>query len=550
MQKKMRIQTIIALSTLLIGFSELQAQVYPVSDPGNSSGWILNENLSDEFEGTTLDKSKWWILGENGDYRNKWKGRAPGQFAAHNVRVENGDLILSSQWEPSFSFAPEKNNGVYYGGTSTSADNSKPITQACVMSETFFRYGYMEIRCKAADAPVTSSFWTTGYHSEIDMTENYGKRPIGNPQNKPESLERKMRTNMINWDPDRAADHQNWKVEDVLDVRVASDYFVYGFEWDKDYIKTYFNGELIRHATRQELEANDQWRHQYPQELWLDSEVFEWYGLPAQADLASPAEYKIDYVRIWQKAITEPDFDALGFEGPFYFQGRSAPWWAAGSTPWRIKDEKSSTGDFSLRFQHSGTLNGSQTIYSPFGSSKLAAGDNEMRFKVWIDPATVVNKMDVVLNNPWIKLTFDLTGVEKGKWVELAQNFTRNAESSLSLTNGDRLQITIASVDIASSDVLLYIDDITFKNNIVTGIEDYKSTDFSVYPNPAIDILTISSEHRGLVRISNSVGAVVRTTEKKSTSEQLNISGLSPGMYFVSIVGEQGGVTQKVLICR
>jgi len=40
-----------------------------------------------------------------------------------------------------------------------------------------------------------------------------------------------------------------------------------------------------------------------------------------------------------------------------------------------------------------------------------------MRFKVWIDPATVVNKMDVVLNNPWIKLTFDLTGVEKGKWV-------------------------------------------------------------------------------------------------------------------------------------
>jgi len=152
------------------------------------------------------------------------------------------------------------------------------------------------------------------------MTENYGKRPIGNPQNKPESLELKMRTNIINWDPDRAADHQNWKVEDVLDVRVASDYFVYGFEWDKDYIKTYFNGELIRHATRQELEANDQWRHQYPQELWLDSEVFEWYGLPAQADLASPAEYKIYYVRILQKAITEPDFDALGFEGPFYFQ--------------------------------------------------------------------------------------------------------------------------------------------------------------------------------------------------------------------------------------
>ena len=56
----------------------------------------------------------------------------------------------------------------------------------------------------------------------------------------------------------------------------------------------------------------------YPQELWLDTEVFSWYGLPEMADLINAAEFKIDYVRIWQKEISNPNYNALGFEGPFY----------------------------------------------------------------------------------------------------------------------------------------------------------------------------------------------------------------------------------------
>lgn len=540
--------SLLLVALVSININKAQAQVYPASDQSNTGGWILNENLSDEFNGTQLDKTKWWILGENGDYRSKWKGRAPGQFAAHNVRVENGDLILSSKWEPDFSFANEKNSGVYYGGTASSADKSKPVTQACIMSEGFFRYGYMEIRCKAADAPVTSSFWTTGYHSEIDMTENYGKRPIGNPKNKPESLEKKYRTNLISWDPDKGPDYKPWKVEDELEVRVASDYYVYGFEWDKDYIKTYFNGELIRSATRQELEANDQWRHQYPQELWLDSEVFEWYGLPAQADLANPAEYKIDYVRIWQKQITPPGFNALGFEGPFYFQGRSINWWAPSSAPWRMKDEKAASGDFSLRFKQNGNFTGDYSIFSPFGSLNLPSGNNEINFKVWIDPGTSASKIDFVLYNPWTKITVDLTNVEKGKWVGLSKEFTRNSASDLSLTAGDRVQITLSSTNISSSEALLFIDDISFKNNNITSAKWIESIDFSVYPNPASHVITVSSNETGLVHIYNNLGALVKTVEKNSDVERINVSELKAGIYFVKLTSVNHAETRKVVI--
>jgi len=526
----------------------LHGQNYPLSDPTNTGKWFLNPWVSDEFDGTELNRTKWWILGENNDYRTKWKGRAPGQFVAHNVKVENGNLVLTSQWEPGFNFIYEKQDGTYYGGTATAADNSKPITQACVMSETFFRYGYMEIRCKIADAPVTSAFWTTGYHSEIDMVENYGKLPIGNPEGKPTTLEKKFRTNMINWDPDRSVDQQNWKVEDIMNDRLASNYFVYGFEWDANYIKTYFNGTLIRSASRQQLESNDQWRHDYPQELWIDSEVFSWFGLPSAADLATPAEFKIDYIRVWQKQLNDPNFNALGFEGPFYFQGRSVQWWAAASTPWRIKKENASTGDFSLRFKGTGPFSGSYTMYSPFGSCDLPAGDNQMKFKVWIDPATTVNSINVTLKNPSVTIPFDISGIAKGTWVEVSENFTRNSASVLSLTNGDRIQITINASDISGSEALLYIDDISFTHINKTGVNNIPSIDMSVYPNPADDDLRITAIPNGTIQIFNQAGNLVKSCLKDSTTKKIDIKELTAGIYIIKLYSENQFGVKKVVV--
>lgn len=541
----LKIKRLIAF--FILGFAIQVVSQNPVSDPANTSGWILNTDMSDEFNGTELDKSKWWILGENGDYRNKWKGRAPGQFAAHNVAIENGILILKSQWEPTFNFANEKNNGVFYGGTSISADKSKPITQACVMSESYFRYGYMEIRAKIADAPVTSAFWTTGYHSEIDMVENYGKRPIGNPENTSSVLEKKLRTNMISWDPDQASDHKNWKVEDNLGVRLAEDYHVYGFEWDKDYIKTYFDGILIRYATRAELEANDQWRHHYPQEIWLDSEVFYWYGLPSQTDLVNTAEFKIDYVRIWQKEANHTNFNALGFEGPFHYQGRSRNWWNAANAEWRIKDEKPASGDFSFRFKHSGSFSGNYSTYSPYGSLSLPSGSNTVKFKVWIDPNTSIDQLDIILQKPWVQLKFDLTNVKKGEWVELTKTFNRNASSDTSLTNGDRVQIRIQSANIKGSEALMYLDDIIFNDNTASTASIDK-IDFSIYPNPSKNSFKVESSEEGKLQVYNLSGVLVKTIDKTNPLLDVTIDNLSKGVYLVKLISENKQAIRKLIV--
>ncbi|NME72212.1 T9SS type A sorting domain-containing protein [Flammeovirga aprica] len=550
---------VITLSLLLSLCLNLNAQVNPLSDPDNEGGWILNKWASDEFNGEELNKGKWWVLGENNDYRAKWKGRAPGQFAGHNVRVENGELILTSRWDPDYDYALETNNGCYYGGTTEGPDGSKPITQASVMSETFFRYGYMEIRCKAADAPVTSAFWTTGYHGEIDMIENYGRRPIGNPENQSDDLERRYRTNLISWDPDKDPDHKNWKVEDDMQVRMAEDYYVFGFEWDKEYMKTYFNGKLLRSVTKEELMAKNQWKYDYPHEIWLSSEVFYWYGLPNKEDLAEPAEFKVDYIRVWQKEEAQSFFNAKGFEGPFHFQGRSVQWWNAPSHPWRIRNEKAAEGEFSLKFEKEGDFDGNYSIFSPFGSLDLPSGDNEVSFQIWLDEQTEIDYINLTLFNPRKTIKVNTQNIPKGEWVTVSQTFNRTEISNPSFTEGDRIQLMLRGRDIKSAKALFYIDDIQFKNDNDEGPREYPYPDdvytdiddkdkeeptgfipsdksiFNVYPNPAQNQLNIEGLGNGKVEVFSSQGALLHQSEKKTESHSISLENLKNGLYFVSV---------------
>ena len=67
---------------------------YPLSDQQNRGSWVRNEALSDEFEGTTLDSSKW-----RPEYPG-WKGRQPARFCPHNVTVSDGKLRLTMRKEP------------------------------------------------------------------------------------------------------------------------------------------------------------------------------------------------------------------------------------------------------------------------------------------------------------------------------------------------------------------------------------------------------------------------------------------------------------------
>ena len=56
----------------------------PLSDPQNLAGWKPNATFSDEFNGTSLDATKWL------NKEAQWSGRAPSQFDPDNVSVSGG----------------------------------------------------------------------------------------------------------------------------------------------------------------------------------------------------------------------------------------------------------------------------------------------------------------------------------------------------------------------------------------------------------------------------------------------------------------------------
>lgn len=300
--------------------------IYPLSDPNNSGQWRYNVEVSDEFDSPVLDEDRWFVVGkfENGKpvYKHPddpkkwvWKGRAPSQFSGRNFRLEDGKLVLETRWEPDFPFTDEIRKPVF--GEALKHEN---ITTACFISRKFFRYGYIEIKSKAADAQVTSAFWSMGKRIEIDFFELFGSHPDANKKH----LESQLWWSLRDWNPAlQETGKPVYTERKDLGFRVADDFHVYGFEWDENGFKYYINGELFSEVSKEQVKewaiANrkveadyDGWIADRPISLWIDQETFPWHGVPESLeDLEknSPegekddgvVDFEIEYVRVWQK---------------------------------------------------------------------------------------------------------------------------------------------------------------------------------------------------------------------------------------------------------
>ena len=256
--------------------------VYPLTDPGNTGNWKLNTDISDEFEAGALDKQKWFVQGTDSVYKSNFTGHAPAHYSTGNVRVENGMLKLQARWEPDFEFSKE------FDKKGTKYEN---ITTAGVISKKDFVYGYMEIKCKAADASVTSAFWGTGNKTELDIFEHLAKPK----QNNKKHLETEYWSSIHDWA--KQGGPSVWTNRHQLPFRVGGDFHVYACEWDENGLKFYADGQLIKAATKTEI--GEGWVITNPINVWIDSETFPWHGVPVKEDL--PVDYEIEYVRIWQK---------------------------------------------------------------------------------------------------------------------------------------------------------------------------------------------------------------------------------------------------------
>jgi hypothetical protein len=84
----------------------------------------------------------------------------------------------------------------------------------------------------------------------------------------------------------------------------------------------------------------------------------------------------------------------------------------------------------------------------------------------------------------------------------------------------------------------LNLDDVVISD--ATGIDNLNNTVFTIYPNPATDILTVNGE--GLAEVYNTLGQMV-ISENVNGNAQLNVSNLESGVYFVRM----NGATQRFI---
>lgn len=239
--------------------------------PITSEQWVYNEEISDEFEGTSIDTTKWF------NYNPTWIGRQPSLFRKENVRVENGQLILTGKREQ-VSNAPE--------GYHT-------FTSAAVQSKKKVLYGFFEIKCRPMNSALSSAFWLYVQDSikqeEIDIFEICGRH-----DSLPDYPKTYFATShyMIKTHGLHISDH----VAFMSEVPWTERSIVAGLKWTRDELVWYVDGQEIRRR------KNDFWHS--AETINFDSEAFPtWWGLPSDTD--NGGEFQIEYFRYWSEKEPE-----------------------------------------------------------------------------------------------------------------------------------------------------------------------------------------------------------------------------------------------------
>lgn len=487
--KRKRLWLTAACTMLATTFTNLaDGEVLPVSDPDNRGGWVLNTEISDEFNAKEVDKKKWFVQGQNGGDYYIWKGRPPSMFVPHNVLQENGLLKVRTRWEPDYPFPKEKYaDGSRNDAYGTWEGKPMPVTSGGIISNKRFLYGYMEVRTKAGNAAMTSSFWSIGYESELDIYEQMGNPKV---KQKADISESTWKSSVHDWSPPAKRPTRRFGHKEKLPFRVADEFHVFGAEWGEDYLKLYLDGHLHYETTREKEGTN--WVLNNPLEIWFDSEIFVWLGLPHKEEL--PVDYEIDYVRVWQKPqknLLAPQF--YGFEGPILFEDNPKPlmlvpessevneyqkFWEVGEHGlglFTMTKEQAAGGIKSLKFTPKGML-ANVSIVTPARAVDIPAGEFELSMQVMVGEDCDVESFSVSLADPEIELEpFDLKGLKKGTWATLKQGFQRDAASG----QRDRMRLRFLKKDVQEGTGALYIDDIS-----IVKKDDIQSSEVNTNQEP------------------------------------------------------------------
>jgi 3',5'-cyclic AMP phosphodiesterase CpdA len=115
---------------------------------------------------------------------------------------------------------------------------------------------------------------------------------------------------------------------------------------------------------------------------------------------------------------------------------------------------------------------------------------------------------------------------------------TRYVQTGAALNRSYRI-ITVGSSFVTVSAPLLSC-------NTITGINELSNTfNISVFPNPAIDNITIEAPPKCKIEILNIAGQLMTVTETAGNTTGIDISSFAKGFYFIKVQSEKGVAMKK-----
>ncbi len=236
------------------------------------AGWTLIWH--DEFDGPEINRQNWTFdLGGNG-----W-GNGEMQYYTdrpENARIENGLLVIEAR--------QEKYGGSYY----TSARLKTQGLQE-------FQYGRFEARIKVPEGKgFWPAFWMLGSNfarvgwpdcGEIDIMEYVGREPdlIMGTLHGPGYA--------------GALGISQWN---RVGYNVADDFHTYAIEWDENQITWFYDGAAYHTVTREDV-GERPWAFDQPFFFILNLAVGGTLGGMVSPTTVFPAQYLVDYVRVYEK---------------------------------------------------------------------------------------------------------------------------------------------------------------------------------------------------------------------------------------------------------
>lgn len=162
-----------------------------------------------------------------------------------------------------------------------------------------------------------------------------------------------------------------------------------------------------------------------------------------------------------------------------------------------------------------------------------------------------------------IRLALNGTEVSSGELTSIASvsNWTSFNIPLQSYTLADSALIVISAYYAPNSSYIphgnsvLYIDNLNF-DNLITSLSEQTSgnTAFSLYPNPASDIVTLNINNPNntdlTINIYTKIGTLVKSETLKQNQLQINIGDLSNGIYVVAIQSKEWSGKQKLIVQR